>query len=137
MKFLSILIIAFFSTTSEWTKEINIDHLFEERWVINAYGGNINEFEDFDLINYNSPEREDLPDHLKYAGITFQRDGTFIEHVWNKCGTGNPPDHFKAEFKIHKSGQESTIKISKSIKWDGEYVIVALTNDSLKLKRKK
>lgn len=137
MKYLSILILALFSISADQKMNFRPDLLSESHWVVNVFDGNIHDFEDYDMIIYDSPETDDLPLSIKYRGITFNKDGTFIEHTWNKCGTGNSPNHFKGEFTIIEIGNDQIIKISNSRNWNGEYIVVNLTENNLRLKRKK
>jgi hypothetical protein len=137
MKYLPILILSLLTSFIYQTNETDIDNLFESHWVVNNENSNFQDLENFEFIIYNSFGTENLPDNLKYAGLTFQQDGTLIEHVWNRCVTGNPPDHFKADFRIEEIGNVSVIKISNSRIWDGDYILESLTETNLKLKRKK
>jgi hypothetical protein len=132
-----IFIFCLISSSFTLNNDVEVDKLFDKRWVRNSDNGDVESTLDFELITANSLKTESLPMHIKFAGITFEKDGTFIEHVWNKCGTGNPPDHFKSNFQIIELGSHITIKITNSRHWDGEYKLLYLTEGRLRMKRTK
>lgn len=140
MKLLSILIIGLLQLNFGVQKENgDLSHLFETRWILNDKDGHIS-IQDLDTLSFirqDSPLTEDLPYHLKYAGLTFQQNGILIEHVWNKCGTGNPPDHYKANWEIINQTEGQILRIENSRKWDGEYIVATLEKQNLQLIRKK
>lgn len=108
------------------------------RWVVNdpSNPGSFLELDEINLKSYESQEAQRLPMHLKYGGITFQKDGVLIEHWWNKCGTGNPPSSAEGEWKISDGSNEMIVTISGTSKWNGSYLIQFIDSETLNLKRK-
>ncbi|WP_417609070.1 hypothetical protein [Owenweeksia hongkongensis] len=135
MNFIPLLILFTLTSSSSLKKEINLDNLFETRWVLNKGGGYIPNLEEFDFVIYNTPQAKDLPYQFQFAGLILKKNGTLLEYVWNKCGTGNPPDFYEAEYQIEKIENEVTIQISNSRQWDGDYIIQGLTKSNLKMIR--
>jgi hypothetical protein len=90
-------------------------------------------------IPKNSLLTADLPMGKKYSGIEFSESGTIIYHVWNKCGTGNPPDFYLGTWK--RTNVESQIILTTYREQDGtnptEYILFFLSSDKLILIRKK
>ncbi|MFT5970645.1 MAG: hypothetical protein ACI8ZO_001159 [Flavobacteriales bacterium] len=137
MKLLSILFLGFLTSSVTLAQEYELNNLFETRWVVNKNGGNVQNMENFELIIHNSPQTKNLPLHLKHAGLSFKKDGTLIAYTWNKCGTGNPPNHSKARYSIDEITTETVINITDSEIWNGSYVIAVLNMSNLNFKRKK
>jgi hypothetical protein len=136
MKLLSILFLSFLTSSVTLAQEYELNNLFETRWVVNKNGGNVQNTGNFELIIHNSSRTENLPLHLKHAGLTFKKDGALIEYSWDKCGTGNPPNHSKAHYNIEEIGKVTVINISDSQIWDGQYVISLLSETNFNFRRK-
>lgn len=134
--FMSIILLLTFYNKFP-TKPLETDHLFK-RWVVNAPSnpGSFSDLKEIEFILSNSEDAEKLPMHLKYGGISFQKDGVFIEHWWNQCGTGNPPSSKSSEWSISDNGIEKLITISGSNNWNGIYLIDKLDSETLHLIRK-
>ena len=139
MNILSILLFSSLPIISNFNSENgNINLLLETRWILYHNDPKVSP-QDLDtliLYPFESPKTENLHPVFKYAGLTFECEGVLIEHVWNKCATGNPPDHFKATWSIIEQPGSRLIKIEKSIKWNGEYIIVTLEDQKIVLLRK-
>jgi len=114
-------------------------HLINKRWILNEEhnSGSYDDLVSLQFIPFDSPSKEKLPRHLRYAGLTFKENGVLIEHVWNKCGTGNPPNYYEAKWSIKPDSEDKILTISKSRKWDGKYLVQSITLESFNLKRVK
>jgi hypothetical protein len=60
-----------------------------------------------EYVPFNSPLTENLHPALRYGGIQFKYNGLFLQHVFIKCGTGNPPDFFNGSWKIKPSVKQN------------------------------
>lgn len=83
-----------------------------------------------EYVPFNSPLTEDLHPALKYGGIQFKNNGLFLQHVFNKCGTGNPPDSFDGSWTIIKDNDKLILSI-KINERSREYYIYFLSVDKL------
>ena len=83
-----------------------------------------------EYVPFNSPLTEDLHPALKYGGIQFKDNGFFLQHVFIKCGTGNPPDSFDGSWKIIKENDKLILSI-KINERPREYYIHFLSSDKL------
>ena len=126
MKLLSICLISLIHLSfSQKLEKIKLTDFIEIRWVLNnkTNAGPVKNDKKLIFINHNSPLVKELPYHLKYGGLTFEKDDILIEHVWNKCGTGNPPNHYKSNWEFIKNSEVQILRIYNSRKWNGEYFI--------------
>ena len=103
---LSILFIIFCSTIffttiniySQEKTDFDTNFIIGE-WVLNSKNLNIKQ-DTLEYIPYNSPLTTELHPVLKYGGIRFEWNGVFVQHIFQKCGTGNPPASFKGNWTI-------------------------------------
>jgi len=137
MKLLSIYLISLFHLSFvSILEEIELVSFTEIRWVLNdKTNSSLKNEEELNFIHHNSFLSEELPRHLKYGGLTFKKDGILIEHVWNRCGTGNPPNHYKSNWEFINNSDVSILRIYNNQKWAGEY-FVSIENKTLTLIRK-
>jgi hypothetical protein len=119
------------SNTNEFTDHLNI------RWILNekTNSGIYEDLLDLNFITKDSSRTEELPAHLIYGGLTFKNDGVLIEHVWNWCGTGNPPSFHEAQWTVNSEGEQEVLTIFNSGKWNGKYLINSINKETLSLKR--
>ena len=129
-----ITLLALLTSSSFAQDKINSDELIGTRWVLFHDDPNV-QAEELDTLifyPYKSSKTDSLHPAIKYAGISFESNGVFIEHIWNKCGTGNPPDHYMAEwYELENGGGILMIGINESRKWDGEYTVCWVTAKQL------
>jgi hypothetical protein len=106
------------------------------RWVLNSKDPNLNILvhgqDTLEYIPFNSNLTNKLHPALKHAGIRFEENGSFYMHVWNKCGTGNPPDFYEGIGALLEDKNESviTIKLDNQMK---KFIIYYLSKDKLVL----
>lgn len=138
MKLLTLLVfISFFGIDSK-TNEVNGFNDFQNiRWILNekSNSGIYKDIIELKFITASSQLIEDLPYHLKYGGLTFKKNGVLIEHIWNKCGTGNPPDFRQSHWEITNVENGELLEISNSSLWNGKYLVIKVDSKALKLKR--
>lgn len=132
---LTILLIITLFNLSILKEENEFENLLNIRWILNDKhnSGSYYELNELNFVNSNSEIVESLPYHIKFAGLTFKKNNEFIEHVWNKCRTGNPPSHYNGKWKFDK--ENKIIMINNTQKWNGKYLVLKMNLKELKLKR--
>ena len=135
MNFLSIVILGILSIIAIPETDVDIEKLYTTRWLWNTEGGYIHQSDSFDFVTFNSPKADSLDLQFKYGGLVFEKDSTLKEYVWNKCGTGNPPDYYEAKFEIERNEGQWIINITNSRWWDGKFKLEAVSETNLKLIR--
>lgn len=138
MKLLSICLISLLHLSFiQKLEKIELDSFTQIRWVLNdkTNAGPVKNEEKLIFIHDGSPLTEELPLHLKYGGLTFKKEGILIEHIWNKCGTGNPPNHYKSNWEFISNSDSPILRIYNSRRWAGEYFI-SIEDNILTLIRK-
>ena len=83
-----------------------------------------------EYVPFSSPLTKDLHPALKYGGIQFKNNGLFVQHVFQKCGTGNPPDSFDGSWTIIKYNDKLILSI-KINERSREYYIYFLSKEKL------
>lgn len=83
-------------------------------------------------IPYNSRLTDDLSPNWKYQGTEFGESGSLTEHIWNWCGTGNPPNFYLGSWKIKIDKNQPILTITSGLsQTDREYYLYFLNADKL------
>lgn len=118
------------------TEELNIQLIYK-RWVLSNFKVSMaatdNLPDTLKYIPYNSKQANNLDYQFKYGGISFLENGEFIKHWWNKCGTGNPPNHAKGIFSLHNIDNSMIIQVRGLQPDSMNYKLVSLTENELVL----
>jgi hypothetical protein len=104
------------------------------RWVLNSKDLNV-EQDTLEYVPYNSPLTADLQPLLKYGGISFRKNGIFLQHHWKKCGNDNSPNFSESGWTIVNDKNKTILIIESNKKI--EYYIYSLSSDKLVLIVKK
>lgn len=135
------LINNYYSAFAQKPTNIEQKELFRHWVEYSSVEGNLDYALKNDTIVYipkNSSLTADLPMHKKYSGIEFSESGTIKFHVWNKCGTGNPPDFYIGTWKL--TNEENQIILTTFRGQDNAnptvYNLFFLSSDKLILIRK-
>ena len=117
--------------------QTDLDDLLETRWILNLQDGSVpvEDLEQLNFVTVDSPITEGLHMQFRYGGLTFKPNGLLIVHVWNKCGTGNPPNHYDAHWELITNTENTVLVISDTHQWEGKYFVQFVSPDLLKLSR--
>lgn len=139
MKNCILIFCALINFTIAYSQKVDINKIYG-RWVVNSKDPNINIFSNeqdtIEYIPFKSDLANDLHPALKYGGIRFEENGVFYKHVWNKCGTGNPPDFYEGTWEL-KDDEAGPKVIIKTTGQEAKFTIHYLDNDKLVLVARK
>jgi hypothetical protein len=135
--FTLLLFLGTFWNNSEITEITRFNDHQNIRWILNdkTNAGIYKDLMELNFVPQESSLTEELPYHLKYGGLTFKENGVLIEHIWNKCGTGNPPNSYESKWEISTEERGDILVISNSSKWEGKYLVKNLDSKKLNLLR--
>lgn len=83
------------------------------------------------FVPYQSPLTNDLHPSLKHSGIRFEKNSVYFQHVWNKCGTDNPPDFYEGTWSLDTLDNDIVIKTTVGKRIDGNYLLHYLSEDKM------